>query len=58
LFLAAELIDFDYLHIVMTPIVFGRGAQLWAGFEELEERFDLASASSLGGVIHLTFGRQ
>jgi hypothetical protein len=44
-------------HIVLVPIVLGRGVQLWDGFEELEQRFDVESVSSPSGVIHLTFGR-
>ena len=38
-FLAAGLID--YLHIVVVPIVLGRGERLWDGLEGLEERFQI-----------------
>jgi dihydrofolate reductase len=55
-FLAADLID--HLHIVLVPIVLGRGEQLWAGLEGLEERFDVESVSSPSGVTHLTFTRK
>jgi dihydrofolate reductase len=36
-FLAAGLID--YAHIVVVPIVLGRGERLWDGLEALEDRF-------------------
>lgn len=55
-FLAADLID--YLHVALTPIVLGRGERLWDGLEGLEDRFDVESASSPSGVIHLTFTRR
>jgi dihydrofolate reductase len=54
-FLAADLID--YLHVVVVPIVLGRGERLWDGLEELEQRFDVESVSSPSGVTHLTFTR-
>jgi dihydrofolate reductase len=55
-FLAADLID--HMHIVLVPIVLGRGEQLWDGFEGLEERFDIEAVSSPSGVTHLTFTRR
>jgi len=54
-FLAADLID--HMHIVLVPIVLGRGERLWDGFEGLEERFDIEAVSSPSGVTHLTFTR-
>jgi len=54
-FLAADLID--YLHVVVVPIVLGRGERLWDGLEELEQRFDVESVSSPSGVTHLTLTR-
>jgi len=54
-FLAADLID--HLHVVVVPIVLGRGERLWDGFEGLEERFDVESVTSPAGVTHLTFTR-
>jgi dihydrofolate reductase len=51
--LAADLID--HMHIVISPIVLGRGERLWDGLEGLEERFDVEAVSSPSGVIHLTF---
>jgi dihydrofolate reductase len=55
-FLAADLID--YMHVVIVPIVLGRGERLWDGLEELEQRFDVQSVSSPSGVTHLTLARR
>jgi dihydrofolate reductase len=54
-FVAADLVD--YLHIVLVPIVLGRGESLWEGLEGLEQRFAMESVSSPSGVTHLTFTR-
>jgi dihydrofolate reductase len=55
-FLAADLID--AMHVVIVPIVLGRGESLWNGLEELEQRFDIESVSSPSGVTHLTLTRR
>ena len=55
-FLAADLID--YLHVVVTPIVLGRGERLWDGLEGLEHRFVVEAVSSPSGVVHLTMTRR
>jgi dihydrofolate reductase len=55
-FLAADLID--HMHIVLVPIVLGRGERLWDGLEGLEERFDIEAVSSPSGVTHLAFTRR
>jgi dihydrofolate reductase len=55
-FLAADLID--HMHIVLVPMVLGRGERLWDGLEGLEERFDIEAVSSPSGVTHLTFTRR
>ena len=54
-FLAADLID--HMHVVIVPIVLGRGERLWDGFEELEQRFNVEAVSSPSGVTHVTFTR-
>jgi dihydrofolate reductase len=54
-FLAADLID--RMHVVVVPVVLGRGERLWDGLEGLEERFDVESVTSPAGVTHLTFTR-
>ena len=46
-FLAAGLID--YVHIVVVPIVLGRGERLWDGLEALEDRFRVEAASRPSG---------
>jgi dihydrofolate reductase len=55
-FLAADLID--QLHVVVVPIILGRGEGLWDGLEELERRFDVESVGTPSGVNHLTFTRR
>jgi dihydrofolate reductase len=55
-FLAADLID--HMHVVISPIVLGRGIRLWDGLEGLEERFDVEAVSTPSGVTHITFTRR
>jgi dihydrofolate reductase len=55
-FLAADLVD--HLHVVVVPIVLGRGVRLWDGLEGIEERFDVETVASPAGVVHLTFSRR
>jgi dihydrofolate reductase len=55
-FLAAGLID--YLHIVVVPIVLGRGERLWDGLEGLEDRFQVEAVNSPSGVTHVTLSRR
>ncbi|MGD0555244.1 MAG: dihydrofolate reductase family protein [Streptosporangiaceae bacterium] len=55
-FLAADLID--HMHVVVVPILLGRGEPLWQGQEGLEERFAIESVTTPSGVTHLTFSRR
>ena len=55
-FLAAGLID--YAHIVVVPIVLGRGERLWDGLEALEDRFRIEAVNSPSGVTHVTLSRR
>ena len=55
-FLAVGLID--YLHIVVVPIVLGRGERLWEGLEGLEDRFQIEAVNSPSGVTHVTLSRR
>src|SRR5205823_13251999 len=55
-FLAGDLID--YMHVVIYPIVLGRGERLWDTLEGLEQRFHVEAVSSPSGVTHLTFARR
>jgi dihydrofolate reductase len=54
-FAAAGLID--HMHIVVVPILLGRGVRLWDGLEGLEDAYRIETASSPSGVTHLTFTR-
>jgi len=55
-FLAADLIA--HLHIVVVPIVLGRGERLWDGLEALEDRFQIEAVNSPSGVTHVTLSRR
>jgi hypothetical protein len=46
------------MHIVIAPIVLGRGVRLWDGLEGLEDRFAIEAVSSPSGVTHMTFSRR
>ena len=54
-FLAAGLVD--HAHIVVVPIMLGRGVRLWDGLEGLEKDYQVEAASSPSGVTHVTFTR-
>jgi dihydrofolate reductase len=49
-FLDADLVD--HLHLVVVPIVLGRGVRIWDGQEGLEARFDIETTASPSGVVH------
>lgn len=55
-FLAAGLVD--RMHVVVVPILLGRGVRLWDGLEGLEKAYVVETASSSSGVTHLTFTRE
>jgi dihydrofolate reductase len=54
-FLAAGLVD--HMHIVVVPILLGRGVSLWDGLEGLENDYEVEATSSPSGVTHMTFTR-
>lgn len=54
-FLAAGLVD--HLHVVVVPILLGRGVRLWDGLEGLEQDYAVESVTSPSGVTHVTFAR-
>jgi dihydrofolate reductase len=54
-FLAAGLVD--HMHIVVVPILLGRGARLWEELGGLENDYQVEAASSPSGVTHVTFTR-
>lgn len=52
-FLAEGLVDL--LHVVVSPIILGRGVRLWDGLEGFERDFDVVSETTPSGVTHITF---
>ncbi|MFN8027215.1 MAG: dihydrofolate reductase family protein [Acidimicrobiia bacterium] len=54
-FLAAGLVD--HLHVVVVPIILGRGVRLWDGLEGIEEQYTVEAVSTPSGVTHVTFTR-
>ena len=54
-YLAAGLVD--HMHVVIVPILLGRGVRLWDGLESLEKDYDIETLSSPSGVSHATFSR-
>ena len=55
-FVAAGLVD--HLHVVLVPVVLGRGTRLWDGLEALEETYAIEATSSSSGVVHLSLSRR
>ena len=54
-FVAAGLVD--HMHVVVVPILLGRGVRVWDGLEGLENNYDVEAISSPSGVTHMTFSR-
>jgi dihydrofolate reductase len=54
-FLAERLID--HMHVVVVPILLGRGVRLWDGLEALENDYQIETVASPSGVQHVTFTR-
>ncbi len=54
-FVAAGLVD--HMHVVVVPILLGRGVRVWNGLEGLENDYDVEAISSPSGVTHMTFSR-
>jgi dihydrofolate reductase len=55
-FLAAGLVD--HMHLVVVPIVLGRGERLWDGLEHFEKNYVAEVVASPTGVTHVTFTRR
>ena len=47
----------DHAHIVVSPIVLGKGVRLWDGLEALEDQYAIESVTAPSGVTHVTFTR-
>ena len=54
-FLAAGLVD--HVHVVVVPILLGRGVRLWDGLEGIEQQYAVEVVSTPSGVTHLLFTR-
>ena len=54
-FVAAGLVD--HMHVVVVPILLGRGVRLWDGLEGVEKDYQIEATSSVSGVTHVTFSR-
>ena len=46
------------MHVVVVPLLLGRGSRLWDGLEGVEESYAIEAISSPSGVTHLTFTRR
>lgn len=55
-FVAAGLVD--HMHVVVVPIVLGRGVRLWDGLEGFERDYDIETTPSPSGVTHVMFTRK
>jgi dihydrofolate reductase len=54
-FVAAGLVD--HLHLVVVPILLGRGVRLWDGLEGVDRDYAIEATTAPSGVTHLTFTR-
>jgi hypothetical protein len=45
------------MHVVIVPILLGRGERLWDGLESLDDGYDVEATASPSGVTHVTFTR-
>jgi dihydrofolate reductase len=55
-FLQAGLIDF--MHLVVVPVILGRGVSLLEGSGGLEERFTVESVTSPSGLTHQLWNKK
>ena len=54
-FLRAGLVD--QLHVAITPVLLGRGINLWHDLRGFEEGYQVRSETAESGVVHVTFSR-
>lgn len=50
-FLAEGLID--EAHLVISPIILGRGERLWDGLDSLMDRYEVVESVGIGNVTHI-----
>ncbi|WP_104111413.1 dihydrofolate reductase family protein [Arthrobacter sp. N199823] len=55
-FLRAGLVD--DLHLLIAPIILGRGTRLWDGLDGLERTHDVRTEVAESGTIHVNFTRK
>lgn len=54
-FLKAGLVD--QLHVAITPVLLGRGINLWTDLREFETGYQVNTETAESGVVHVTFTR-
>jgi dihydrofolate reductase len=54
-FLKAGLVD--HMHVVVVPLLLGRGVRLWDELESLQDQYAIEATASPSGVVHVTFSR-
>jgi hypothetical protein len=45
------------MHVVVVPILLGRGVRLWDGLEGVEQDYEVEVVTSPSGVTHVMFTR-
>ena len=55
-FVTAGLVD--HMHLVVVPILLGRGERIWDGLEGIEQDYTTEAVSSPSGVTHVQFTRK
>ncbi|MGZ4770738.1 MAG: dihydrofolate reductase family protein, partial [Ilumatobacteraceae bacterium] len=55
-FLKAGLVD--HLHVAITPILLGRGINLWDDLRGFEDGRDASAEIAESGIVHVTFRRR
>jgi dihydrofolate reductase len=54
-FLRAGLVD--DLHVMVAPILLGRGINLWEGLRGFEDGYEVTTVSAPSGTTHVTYSR-